>query len=226
MPSARVSTGDRAAVVAHVIGGEAGQAVAAQPVGARVADMQHVREPAAQHQRGKGAAHADKVRILPALGIDPGVERIEDARAGAAHLHGLRHVPEAVEEAAHRGFRRLAPALGAADAVGDRRRHVAPLRGEARAEHGADEILVARARSGRRVKPMLARGDGRVVAHPSTAPLLARRTAPDHGGSRQMIVQEIAAGAGRHDDRQLAGTAVERVVAAILGVVPGDFGRR
>ena len=39
-----------AAVVAHVIGGQPRQAVAAQPVGAGVADMQQMREPAAQHE--------------------------------------------------------------------------------------------------------------------------------------------------------------------------------
>ena len=112
-----------------MIGGETDQAIAAQPVGPGVADMQQMREPAAQHQRGEGAAHADEVRVLLSLRVDPGIERIEDAGPGAPHLHGLRHVPEPVEEAAHRGLRRLAPAFGAADPVGDGRRHVPPFRG-------------------------------------------------------------------------------------------------
>ena len=72
MPSARIEHGRLAPVVAHMVGGQADQAVAAQPVGARVADMQQMREPAAQHQGGERAAHADKVGVLPALGVDPG----------------------------------------------------------------------------------------------------------------------------------------------------------
>ena len=57
-------------VLAHVVGGEAQQAIAAQPVGPRVADMQQMRETAAQDQRGEGAAHADKVACPAALGSE------------------------------------------------------------------------------------------------------------------------------------------------------------
>ena len=35
-------------------------------------------------------------------------------------------------------------------------------------------------------------------------------------------MQEVAAGAGSHDDGQFAGAAIERVAPAILGVAPGD----
>ncbi len=107
--------------------------------------MQQVRETPAQDQRGEGAAHAYKVGVLLRLGINPRVERIEDAGPGATDLHGLRHVPEAVEETTHGGLRRHAAALGAADAVRDGRRHVASLRGKLGAKHRAGKILIARA---------------------------------------------------------------------------------
>ena len=153
--------------VAHVVGGQAQQAIAAQTVGARVADMQQMRETAAQHQRGECAAHADEVRVLLPLGVDPGVERVEDAGPGAPHLHGLGHVPEAVEEAAHRGLRRHAAAFGAADAVGDGGRHVASLRGKLGAKYRAGEILIARSRTGgREVADACPRGC-KIVAHPA-----------------------------------------------------------
>ena len=37
------------AVLPHMVGGEAGQAIAAQPVSARVSDMNHMRDAPSQH---------------------------------------------------------------------------------------------------------------------------------------------------------------------------------
>src|ERR1700722_18811088 len=39
-----------------------------------------------------------------------------------------------------------------------------------------------------------------------------------------VIVQEVAAGAGGHDDGQFAGPEIERVIAAVLTVTPGNLG--
>src|ERR1700735_3473855 len=66
---------------------------------------------------------------------------------------------------------------------------------------------------------MLARGMAR-----SSLILLASR---GRGSRRQRaaMVEEIAARAGCQNDRQITGGAVERVIAAILGIVPGDLGR-
>ena len=64
------------AALPHMVGGQQRQAVAAQPIGAGVADMQHMRDAPAQHQRGEGASHPVKLRIALALRMDPAIERI------------------------------------------------------------------------------------------------------------------------------------------------------
>src|SRR5579863_2812088 len=74
----------------------------------------------------------------------------------------------------------------------------------------------------------------RGVAGSSLMPFGSKRTgvpAPGwNGGSGQfsrrrsaVIVDEVAAGAGCHDNGQFAGLAVERIVATVLGVAPGNF---
>jgi hypothetical protein len=141
-----------ATAVAYMIGRETAQVVAAQPVGAAVADMQHMGDAPAQHQRSERAAHAGQRRIALALTVDPAIERTDDGRRRAAHLHGLGHVAKAVEKTAHRGFGGDAAALGAADAVGDGRNHVATRLRQFPAEDGAAKILVALARPGFRGK--------------------------------------------------------------------------
>ena len=153
---------------ADVVVGQTGQPVAAQPVGARVADVQHVRRAAAQHQRGERASHAGERRVAAAFAVEPAVERAEHPRRGAAHLHRLRQVAEAVKKAAHRHFRRDAAAFGAADSVGDRRHEVAARPRQLPAEDRAGEILVALARSLVRGEP-----DGRPDA--GGGPLSHRR---------------------------------------------------
>ena len=62
------------AVLAYMVDGQAGEAVAAQPIGAGVADMQHMRDAPAQHQRREGASHSRQLGVAPALGIDPAIE--------------------------------------------------------------------------------------------------------------------------------------------------------
>ncbi len=139
-----------AATLAHMIDGQERQAVAAQPVGARIADMKHMRDAPAQDQRGEGASHAGEIVVALGERIDPAVERIEDGRRCAAHFHGLGQIAKAVEKAAHRGLGGDAAAFSAADAVGDRRNNVAARLGQFLAEDGAAEILVALARPGLR----------------------------------------------------------------------------
>ena len=134
--------------LAHMVGGEQRQAITAEPIGAAVTNMQHMRNPPAQHDRGEGASHAGERRVALALGIDPAIERADDGRRGAAHLHGLGQVAKAVEKAAHRGFGGDTAALGAANAVGDSGDDVAARLWQFPAEHGAAEIFVALARSG------------------------------------------------------------------------------
>ena len=136
------------ALLPHVIGGQAGQAVAAEAIGARIPDMQQVDDAAAQHQRGEGASHPRQFRVLPAQGLDPFIERVDDRSRGAAHFHGFWQVPKSVDEAAHRGLGRHAAALRAADSVGDGRHHLPARLGKLGAENGGDEILVALARPG------------------------------------------------------------------------------
>ena len=136
----------RAGALAHMVGGQERQAIAAQPIGARVADMNDMRDAPAQDQRREGAAHAGELAVALGERIDPVVERIEHGGRGAAHFHGLGQIAEAVEEAAHRGFGSHPPASGAADAVGDRGDDIAAGLGQFIAEHRAAEILVALAR--------------------------------------------------------------------------------
>ena len=47
--------------VAHVVRRQTGETVAAEPIGAPIADVQHMHRAPAQHQRGKGAAHAREI---------------------------------------------------------------------------------------------------------------------------------------------------------------------
>ena len=107
------------AALPHMVDGQAGQAVAAQPVGAGVADMQHMRDAPAQHQRREGASHPRQLGVSLTLGMDPAIERIQDRGGGASHFHRLGQVAKSVEETAHRDLGRHAAALGAANAVGD-----------------------------------------------------------------------------------------------------------
>ena len=93
--------------------------------------------------------------VALAFRMDPAIERVQHDRGGTPHLHRLGQIAEPVEETAHRDLGGLAAALGAADAVGDRRDHVAARLGQLRAEHGAGEILVAFARAVSEANPTL-----------------------------------------------------------------------
>ena len=117
-----------------MVGGKTGQTIAAQPVGARIPDMQQVGDAAAQHQRGEGAPHSRELGVLAAQGIDPAVERTDDLGARSLHLHGLGQIAKSIEETAHRGLGRGAAALCAADSIGDRRDHFLARLGQFRAD--------------------------------------------------------------------------------------------
>ena len=138
------------AVLAHVVGGEAAEAVAAEAIGAGVPGVQEVGDAAAQHQCRERAAHPGKLRVLATERVHPAVERADDPGAGPLHLHGLGQIAKPVEEAAHRGLGGDAATLRAADAVGDRGDHFRARLGQLRADHGAGEILVVLARPGLR----------------------------------------------------------------------------
>jgi hypothetical protein len=139
--------------MAHMIDGQAGQPVAAEPVSARIPDMQQMGDPATQHQGREGAAQSRKVGVLAAHGVDPAVQRTDDVSPGALDLHRFRQIAKAVEEAAHRGLGRDTAALRAADPIGDRRDHFPARLGQLRADQRAGEILVVPTWPGLRSKP-------------------------------------------------------------------------
>ena len=196
--------------------------------------MQHMRDAAAQHQCGEGASHPRQIRVAPALRMNPAIERIQHDGGGAPHFHGLGQIAKSIEEAAHRDLGRLAAAFGAADAVRDRRHHVAARLGQFGAENGAGKIFVAFARSGLRDEPDACLDAGNPLSH---APLrsvrksarLPRMAAGSVGRSRPQFLQlatmieERAAGARREDHRKSPGFAVKRVVAAVARVAPRNL---
>ena len=128
--------------------------------------MQDMRDAAAQHQCRERASQPGQIGVALALRMNPAVERIEDDRRGAPHLHGLGQIAKSIQEPAHRDLGRFAAALGAANSIGDRRHHVPARRGQLRAENGAGEILVAFARSGLRGEPDTHLDAGNALSHP------------------------------------------------------------
>ena len=137
-----------AIALADMVDGQTGQAVATQAVGAGVADVKDVGVAATQDERGEGAAHAGQRRVLTALGVEPGVQGIDDAGGGAADFHRLGNLAKTVEKETDGGLGGDATAPGAADAVGDDGGDVAAFGRRGSAEHTADEILVAFPRPG------------------------------------------------------------------------------
>src|SRR5438067_2704747 len=137
-----------APLLPNVVDRQAGQAAAAESVGAGVADMQQMRDAAAQHERRKGAAEAGDLGILPAHRVDPAIERADDPRAGPLYLHRLRQIAETVEKTAYRGLRGDAAAFRAADAVGDRGNDLLARLGQFSADQRPGEILVGLAGPG------------------------------------------------------------------------------
>ena len=124
-----------------------------------------MRHAPAQHQGRESTPHPGQLGIPLRLGVNPAIERIEHRRRRAPHLHGFGHVAEAIEKTAHRSLCGDPATLGAADAVGNRRNHVAPRLRQFRAENGAGEILVAFARSGVRGKAHAGLNAGKPLGH-------------------------------------------------------------
>ena len=112
--------------------GQTGETVAPQPIGAGIADMQQMGDPAAQDERGEGASHPLQLGVAgwPCALIQPLSASITIAPPARPHLHGLRQVAEAVEKTAHRESRRR---RGRPWRRQSRRRSPPPRRGAARA---------------------------------------------------------------------------------------------
>ena len=124
--------------------GELDEAAAAQVVGARVADVQHVRRAAGHDERGECGGGAFELRVGLPLLVQPAVDGLERMRGIALRAQGLRQRVVAVEQAVNRNLGGGAPALRAAHAVRDRddvttAQRVRPLR-----DAVADEVLVRR----------------------------------------------------------------------------------
>jgi hypothetical protein len=115
--------------------------------------VQHVRDAPAQHQRREGASHPRQLGIALTLGMDPAIERIDDARSRTSDLHGLGQVAKAIQKPTHGGLGRDATALSPANSIGDSRHNIAAWFGQLQTKNGTSEILVAVARAGLRGKP-------------------------------------------------------------------------
>ena len=102
-----------------VVAGQASQAAASEPVAARVSGMQHMRSAATQNERCERASHPFEFRVLPAQGMDPAVECIQDPRCRALNFQGLRQVAKSIQKTAHCRFGRGAAALSPANVIGD-----------------------------------------------------------------------------------------------------------
>jgi len=127
----------------HMIAGQERQAPVLLTIEARIADMQDMQRPPAQHDAGEGAAHPFERRIAPGRRDDPGVEGLQDLAGGAMNADGFRLLEIAFEEAAHGDLGGLAPALGAADAVGQRRGDALTMPHRRSFDRGGGKILVA-----------------------------------------------------------------------------------
>ena len=106
-----------------VLLGERFQLAVAQPIDARIADMEQVRGGGLEHQRAEGADMAAvtvvAVRATPRLGMQPGVGSDQHALAGLLHRPGVRRAEVVFQKALHRRFAGDVADLAAADAIGD-----------------------------------------------------------------------------------------------------------
>ena len=145
-----------------VVGGHLVEPSVAPAIGAGVADMDHMDLAPAQHEHGQRAGHPRELLVAPADGMRPGIEGLH--RAGAVVLDAERLVlaEMALDEGAHRELGRLPSALGAADAVGDRRHRAQPclLLAAARVECGVILVAFARTCVGRVAEAKLEPGRG------------------------------------------------------------------
>src|SRR5262249_48213451 len=110
--------GSTAAILACMVGREANEAIAAQAVGARVADMKEMGDAAAQHHSCEGAARAARFVVAATLKKPQTMGRVDHRGAGAAAFHSSGETKNPVEKPADGSLCRDAPASRAADPVG------------------------------------------------------------------------------------------------------------
>jgi hypothetical protein len=132
--------------------------------------------------------------------VNPSVERVDDPGRRAAHLHGLRKVPESVEKATHRRLSGDAAALGAADPVGDSRHHFLARLRQFGANDRGGEILVLPARAFVRAESDARSHAGGALYHRNSSPSGIATSIRQPA----TIIEEISAGRRREDDGQLA----------------------
>src|SRR5690606_27456312 len=128
--------------------GEQLQLAGAQPVEARIADMEQVRGGGLEYQRAEGADMAAvpviTVRAAPRLRMQPGVGRHQHALAGLLDRPGVRRAEVVFEEALHRRFAGDMADVAAADTVGDGQGDALAVLFFPRRQTHAVEVLVER----------------------------------------------------------------------------------
>ena len=122
------------------------QAVVAQAVDARIADVHHMRLAPAQDQRRERRRHRRPRRIALPLGMHPAVHGGQRPRRRAVDTERGRQTQIAVNEPAHGGLGGKPSAGTAAHAVGNHRERVAQRR--AVTVTGSDVIVVGRTPAG------------------------------------------------------------------------------
>ena len=107
----------------HMILGQSRQNLASQPPGATVADVQRMRSATAQNHCGKGRRRPFEFRVDDAHPVQPAIVGTHHLSRACGHADRRRSGIIAIDEGSHRQLGRDAPALGAADTVGDDRNH-------------------------------------------------------------------------------------------------------
>ncbi len=80
--------------------------------------MKDVQTPALDDEAGEGAAHALEVFVLHAFAVEPVIDRFQGPRRRLARRQEIRLAEIVVDEGAHGQFGGDAPALHAADPIG------------------------------------------------------------------------------------------------------------
>ena len=118
------------------------RATVPQAVEAAVADVDAVGLAAAEDQGGEGARHAFQCGIGMTLGVQPAVDGLDcRGRDGFSAAEWIRR-GVGVEKGAHREFGGDSAALGATDAVGDRRGDIGRVSRAGGAERASGVVFV------------------------------------------------------------------------------------